>query len=85
VQRQEFGAMPATLAYEQQQPVVPSGDEAMGADKPLRCVYDHRRHSNLRLEPTPLAKFVIGSTAGAIGVPLIHRVAKWVSTAQRGS
>ena len=54
--------MPATLAYEQQQPVVRSGDEAMRADKPLRCVYDHRRHSNLRLEAIPLAKYVIRST-----------------------
>ena len=44
--------MRAALAHEQHQPVVPSGDEAMGAAKPPRCVYDRGRHSNLRLEAT---------------------------------
>lgn len=61
--------MRAGLAHEQHQPVVPSGDEAMGAAKLPRCVYDHGRHSNLRLEATTLAKFIVGSTAGAIDVP----------------
>jgi hypothetical protein len=55
VQRQELGAMPAALAHEQHQPVVRSGDEAMGATKPLRCVYDRGLHSNLRLEVTASA------------------------------
>src|SRR5206468_7350688 len=52
VQRQELGPMPAALADEQHHPVVPSSDEAMGAAKPPRCVYDRSRQSNLRLEAT---------------------------------
>ncbi len=61
--------MRAALAHEQHEPVVRSGDEAMGAAKPPRCVYDRGRHSTLRLEATTLTKFIIGSTAGAIDVP----------------
>jgi hypothetical protein len=69
VQREELGAMRAALAHEQHQPVVSSGDVAMGAAKSPRCIYDRGRHSNLRLEDTMLAKFIIGSAAKAIGVP----------------
>jgi hypothetical protein len=35
----------------------------MGAAKSPRCVDDHGRHSNLRLESTTLVKFFIGSAA----------------------
>jgi hypothetical protein len=60
--------MPAALAHEHQ-PVVWSDDEAMGAAKPPRCVYDQGRHSSARLDATTLAKFFIGRGGGAIDVP----------------
>ena len=56
--------MLAALAHEHHQPVVRSGDEAMGAAKPPGCVYDHRRHSSARLDATTLAKFFIGKADG---------------------
>jgi hypothetical protein len=55
--------MRAALAHEQHQPVVPSGDEAMGAAKLQRCVYDHGRHSKARLDATTFAKSFIGRAA----------------------
>ena len=61
--------MRAGLAHEQHQPVVPSGDEAMGAAKLPRSVYDRGRHSTLRLEATTLTKFIIGNNGnGRAGV-----------------
>ena len=44
VQREFLGAMPAALAHEHHQPVVWSDDEAVGAAKPPRGVYDQGRH-----------------------------------------
>ena len=61
--------MRAALAHEQHQPVVLSGDEAMGAAKLPRGVYDRGRHSNLRLKVTTLAKLIIGNAGnGRAGV-----------------
>ena len=61
--------MRAVLAHEQHQPVVGSGDEAMGTAKLPRRVYDRGGHRNLRPEATTLVKVIIGSTAWAIGMP----------------
>jgi hypothetical protein len=61
--------MRATLAHEHHQAVVLSGDEAMGAAKLPRCVYDRGRHSHMRLQVTTVAKFIIGNAAEAIDVP----------------
>ncbi len=71
-QREQLCAMLATLAHEQHQPVVLSGDEAMGAAKLPRCVYDRGRHSHVRLQVTTVARFIIGSAAEAIAVPPIR-------------
>jgi hypothetical protein len=62
-QREQFCAMRATLAHEQHQPVVLSGDEAMGATELPRCVYDRGRHSFLRLQVTTVARLIIGNAA----------------------
>lgn len=64
--------MRAVLADEQHQPVVLGGDEAMGAAKPPRCVYDCGRRSNLRLEPTTFGD-VHHRQDGAIDVPRMRR------------
>ena len=62
-QREQLCAMRATLAHEHHQPVVLSGDEAMGAPKLPRCVYDRGCHSHVRLQVTTVAKFIIGNAA----------------------
>ena len=58
--REDLGAMPAALAHEDHQPVVWSDDEAVGAAKPPRGVYDQGRHWSARLNAATLAKSFIG-------------------------